>query len=704
MADRKVSVELELRAGQFKGEAKATAHDVENLSDKVEELDRDITKIPPDAAKAGAALKLLGGEADAAGRKLENIGDKRTNLAALDAKIRTTRAEVRKLADEFAKTGDVEIFKKLGDSQGKLSALTTIRKDIAESITDGAKDAAQSPELRQIGMALGGALAVPLVAALGGALAGATGLGIAGVGLAGAVLGDPKRFQGAWGVAIRSVKDDFLKATAPFTLDVYDGLARIGPLVSSWHLDKIFKDAKGYADPLFDGVQDLTTGLVRGVGALVEKGGPAVHALSEGMSILGQASDDALGSIADGAQGGAYALKDLAVGVGGVVRLFGELTGAAEKAYGFIHDDPVVAALATMGASIPLSIFTDANGNTKELRTNQHGLELQAIAAGHAFSQEGDDLTVLSQKLGAAAVTSDNLAASMEGKLFSSLMNIDQATLSIAESQTRIQETFKESKKVLGEHADQLDITTARGQANREAVLASVSANQQLYQAQVAAGMSAEDAAVQYDANTVALEKQLKQAGLTQEQIDGLIGKYSDVPDIVNTQIAIEGLTQAISNLEETLRLIAGIKDRSATITITTVYNEKTGQRLTGNSRLGGGSDRATGGIRHAATGMIVAPSNPGTLIGEPQTGGEALIPMQGIAASQAAWLGQTALSGYGYNVVPRSVKPGGGGMPSELTLNATFLDPHTGDVMRKQAITWSIDRGRDPGDFFTAA
>ncbi len=706
---RKVKVGLEADVVGFVGQVKVAKNAVDDLGDEVQQLDKELDKIPADAAKAGAALKLLNGDVESVGKHVNDLGHGTAAFAALDAKIRTTKAEVRKLADEFVKTGDVDVFKKLGDAQGRLGSLMKIRKNITESIEDGVEDAAASPALGQvaqkIGIGLAAGMAVPLVAALGGAIAGATGFGVAGLGLAGAVLGDPERFGYAWNQQLRELKAEFINASEPFKNELYGVIAGIGPLVQSWHLDKVLGDAVKYVQPLAHGVEGFATGIVRGVGVLVEKGEPAVNALSQGMIRLGQASEHAMESIADGAEGGAKALHDVSNGVALLIEGFGGLIGLAEKFYGFASDHPIQAGLLTVGLSAPISLYSktvgEADSLTSQLTTTQHGLQLQAEAAGHAFSAQGDDLSALSQQLNAATLSGDALAATMVNKIFTALMSLDQATLGIAESHTRLQQTFEDSRKILGKHADQLDINTERGQANRESVLAAVTANMQLYQAQVAAGMSSEDAAKSYDENTKALEEQLKKAHLTQEQIDGLIGKYREVPDEVNTTIAIEGLTAAITELTRTIQLIAGIKSKDVYVRVhNQVYNETTGRRQTGNSRLGEDTSKY-GRIVRAAEGLIVPPSNPGTMLfGEPETGGEAYIPLKGISSTRAAMLGQIAMSGYGYNVVPQ----GGGGMPRELVLNATFIDPMTGDVMRRTAIRWSLDRGRDPSTFLTSA
>jgi hypothetical protein len=159
--------------------------------------------------------------------------------------------------------------------------------------------------------------------------------------------------------------------------------------------------------------------------------------------------------------------------------------------------------------------------------------------------------------------------------------------------------------------------------------------------------MSAGDAAKNYDTNTAALEAQLRTAHLTTAQIDELIGKYRGIPKQVDTNIAINGLTSAIEGLTRLIREINGIKDKTVNVT---VYYRSKGQSL--NAPL------ARGGIRRAAVGMVIPPSDPGTtLVGEPQTGGEVLTPLRGITQARAMQLSQVAGNSYGFDVVPRDYR-----------------------------------------------
>lgn len=720
---RKVVVGLVADVGDFVKFIGSAKKSVDELGDEVDELDHSLNKIAPDAAKAGAALKLLGGDVDSVGNKVNSLGEKNVGLALLDSKIKEAQKEVRKLADEFQRTGDIDIFKKLGDASGKLNGLQEVRKKLKDAIVPDPSDldgffkklVARAEEWgNEIGKMLpagiqgalanpiaGPIIAVGLLAALvaaidlvmaniGGLVLAGAGLGVVGLGIMGAVLGDPEVVGARWKDQISVLKADFLDASTQFREPLLDAAAQFGAVIHGLNLDAILGKAATYVGPLVAGAAAFARWIVIAVEQLTNGAGPEMKVLAQELPKIGHAVAVASKSIADGSEGGAAALKDLLGAVEVVIAGVGGLIGAAEKAYG--------ALVKVRDAVIPRGIlfFPDE-------MVNLHTAAKAIGEVGDEATHSVDDLEALSTEMGKTAVTADSLAGAMVNKLFTATMNLDQAVLGVAESLTRLDEVMDKNGKTL-------DIHTAKGQANREAIYAAVTANMQLYQSQLSAGMSAEDAAAAYGENTAALERQLQKAHLTQGEIDGLIGKYRDIPKKVDTDIAIHGLTDAIDRLNETIRLINGIHDKTVTITV-----KQYGDLPRGQSRGGG---IAHGGIRKAAEGLIVPPSDPGTLImGEPVTGGEAYIPLKGISQTRAMSLAQIVGDNYGFSVSSRSTGHaemrstgqmdrggGGGGMPKELVLNATFLDPMTGDVMRKTAIRWSIDRGRNPADFFTKA
>lgn len=663
---RKVSVALEADvAGFIKGVLGADKA-VDDLGDKVEKLDKELDKIPPDAAKAGAALKLLGGDVNSVGDKVSTLGEKNQGLAVLDAKIKQTRSEVKKLADEFVKTGDIDVFKKLGDAQGRLAGLQNVRKKLADALTPDnlVKDGEKAAEgffrgilnkaddfgddlAKMLPSALSGALSTPvlgpviaagllaaLLAAVDIVLASAGGLvlaagagGAIGLGIMGAIMGNPEVIKARWKTAIDGIKQEFVNDAQPFQQPLIDAAAQVQAAFGSMHLEQTFAKAATYLQPLVDGGLEFARYIGQAVNYLTENAGPEVKVIAEELPKIGQAIAEASKSISEGSEGGAQALKDLFGVIETVIAGLGGMIGFAEKAYE------------------KLAKFRDAVIPRDWLFPPDTPQRLDNAAralggVGDVAKSTTKDLEALSSEIPDAASQMDRWAEKMVDHVFGALMAVDQATLGFAESLTRLDESFEKNGK-------SIDIHTAKGQANREAVLASIQMNMQAYKSNIDLGMSAEEAAQKYDEGTASIEAQLRKMGVAKGDIDDLIGKYRGIPKRVDTDIAINGLSHAIDNLNETLRLLAGLHDKTVT-----VYYRTRGQSL--NAPL------AHGGIRRAASGMIIPPSDPGTtLVGEPQTGGEALIPLRGISQGRAMSLAQTVGDAYGFGVsTGRSSQP----------------------------------------------
>jgi hypothetical protein len=201
--------------------------------------------------------------------------------------------------------------------------------------------------------------------------------------------------------------------------------------------------------------------------------------------------------------------------------------------------------------------------------------QLKALAASVDYAK-------LAQQLSATAQTADTLAGALTDKVLNSLMSNDLAALHFKESLHRVSDAFKQNGR-------DISIYTVKGEANRESVLASVQANIDQYNAMIASGDSAVAAAGKYDTNTAALEAQLRKAHLTKDQIAALIGQYEKVPSKVNTIIAMQGLTDAINHLNETIRLVNHLDGLTATSYVNVVTRNLPGG-------IGHIQARATGG------------------------------------------------------------------------------------------------------------
>jgi hypothetical protein len=535
--------------------------------------------------------------------------------------------------------------------------------------------ALSNPYVAGAAAALAVGLGAFIGAAIGGAIIAAGSVGVVAAGVVGAAM-QAHQVQAAWNEAIDGIQHKWLAASAAFIDPLIAGAGIFKKVFGDVHLDAMFAKASTFVGPLVEGASWFARDLISGVDALVQKGAPVIDVLRQELPEVGAAIADALSDIAGGNKGAADGLRDTLNLVEMIIRDTGVVVRTTEDIYHAfttardgvgdffkVLDDhvPVVFALADKVANFwpdadtehHITKLHEADEATRQLSATTGGLGMVAMKAG-------EDYKTLSAGITQAAQTADTLAAAMVSKIFAATMGLDQAVLGVAESLTRLTESFDKNGR-------SIDIHTKKGQANREALLGSVQANMQLYQAQIAAGVSAEDAAASYDTNYAALARTARQAGLTQQQVDGLIGKYKSIPRNVNTAIAMQGLTDAINDLADLIRLINHIP-LSKTVRVNTVFTSS-GDRLSGSSRLGGNDRGQYGAIRMAQGGAVVAPSNPGTfLFGEPQTGGEAFIPLKGISQSRAMGLAQTVGNNYGF-----SVSRGGGGRQGPLSISIRF-------------------------------
>lgn len=709
MADRTVEVKLRLVTDQYKREALGAASATEKFRDGLDDVDEELKRIPPDAAKAAAAMKLLGTETIGTGNYIKGIGDKAHALQILDGRVREAELSVRRLGQEFVRTGSIDVWESLNRADSQLRSLSAMRKRLVDALQAGAKEGGKAAagtfaQVFQGGItsafqSLPSEAKVALIASLVGVVVAASPLigatmaagilaGVGGAGIAAgiALVAQDPIIGAAYSALGKQIGDRLRASAVPFKEELVDASLVFGAAFDrqSTRFDRIFADLARNIEPLAAGLSEMAENALPGIERAAQAAGPVLRAIADSLPMMGRALDMFFDSMAASGPGAAEAMRFILAVVSALIVEIGMVVEVLAKAYeGFSKIARFVG-----------SIFYDNLDEPKTYADKLGEVEESADGAGTAldrFGRQVDDtqakLDAAQQAVNATKVTLDSLAATMVNKVFTATMGLDQATLGWQRSLTSLNETLKSNGK-------SLDITKEKGQANVAAIYSTVQANMQLYQAMIQVGATAEQATAAYEANTAALERQLRKAGLTQVEIDGLIGKYKGVPRKVDTMIAMQGLEDAIRDLTTTIRLINGLRDKTVTITV-----KQAGDNPRGQSRGGGW---ATGGIRRAAVGMVVPPSDPGTvLMGEPQTGGEALIPLQGITASRAMDLSRVVGNSYGFDVAPRGLRRGGGGMPSSFTIYATFVDPVNGEVTRRQVVTAAANRGQTVAQFW---
>ncbi len=244
------------------------------------------------------------------------------------------------------------------------------------------------------------------------------------------------------------------------------------------------------------------SGVIRGVSAMVQKGEPAVEALASGLKELGDAAGDAFEDIADGAEGGGEALRDVIFGVAGAIRVFGKLTEAAEDTYGFIHDHPFDAALMSGGLTLPISFLDSFSDKADHVTGTLGDLGDTGASAAKAIADawEGAD-------------------AAMEG-YEDTLHHIVDVQLGLLDANIGWEQSLDDLTKSIEENGKHWDITTQKGRDNTAALEDAYKAAIDYRDAQVANGVQTGVANAQLNAQIAYLEGIARKAGMTKAEFD----------------------------------------------------------------------------------------------------------------------------------------------------------------------------------------
>lgn len=606
--------------------------------------------------KVGPVLAKVKAEVAAA------ADDQVKGIRGVENALVKARAETARLGEEFKRTGNTDVWKAFKDSEKNLSALEKMRKSLSgigdeagnvQSVMSKLGDVVGKNPHIAAGVAGAILIGAPMI---GAAVNSAVLLGIGGGALAGGIVLAAKnsQVQSAWSSFGKNAMESLTSASNVFVGPLVSAAGTIGAAFTRIMpgIQGSFAQLAPLVEKLASGMAGLMTNIMPGINRAIAASGPILESLANHLPALGSAMSSFFDSMARGGSGALLFFDDLMRGVEGSIVAIGRLVEFLSRSYGAIR-------------GFGMLMTGDVNGFLEMAKALDPAIAKSTDAAAQAAIKQGelqqalaqtrlgavltaDQFGQMSSKINETSMTSDMLAGQMVGRVFNSLMSVDQAVLAFEQSQTKLNQS-------IAKNGTELDIQTAKGQANRSAVLAAVQANMANYQANVAVGMSATDAAAAYNANTRALETQMQRAGLTQQEIERLIGKYRSVPDDVNTNITMQGLGEAINGLNDVIRRVNGLDGRVVRTTVEEIHRTiRIQASATDFTGVGG---HAKGGVVKAAKGYVsgvLPPRSPGTLVlaGEPQTGGEVFMPLRGITQERAMNLAQVAGDAYGFSVV----------------------------------------------------
>lgn len=513
----------------------AAARGLDNLGDQANQATRQLTQLERETAQlrnkmlsTAAAAKVLGHEFAKTGdtkvlRDFEKMTRQADQLGRVLKKIEPPNLEIKaKPGDDDSNTVFRKLFGGLSDAAqqaGKLAGKTAI---------DGFGSAFQAiPVEVKLGVAAGLGLAVaaagPFIAS---ALSGAVLTGVAGGGIAaGLILAakDPA-VSAAYGDLAQSIMQDLESAAKPFSHELVTAAPELSAAFSRElpRVRAILSTLSASVLPLTRGVAGFASGIMPGLQRAATVGAKIVNSLAQRLPALGAAVGHLLGAFAEGGQAAQRAIEAI---VDDLTILIHTMALGAEASA------PLLNALAKFDSLVnPISGLNRAGQDTVKW----------VQPAGAAAQQTSQDYESLAQSLGNTARQADALNASFD-RLFSEAMNLDQANLAVKEGMTNLRATIKDNGTTLDDY-------TAKGQANVHGILDQIGVLEAKRQAEIAAGNGTKEATAKADAayasNVASLRQVLINLGFVASDVDNLISKYQNMPDIninVVTRFRAEG-------------------------------------------------------------------------------------------------------------------------------------------------------------------
>jgi TP901 family phage tail tape measure protein len=257
-----------------------------------------------------------------------------------------------------------------------------------------------------------------------------------------------------------------------------------------------------------------------------------------------------------------------------------------------------------------------------------------AKAAGEASSAN----SAMARGFGDSAANARTLAAGLEeamraGQTVLDVFNqLNGANLSLSDAQIKAESAARSLSEALQESGGSMDITTEKGSRARQSAndlaRAAADVTQKTYE-QTGSLAAARNAFDQYIGRLAAT---LRQAGWTEAAIAGLIGQIGQMPPLVTTAVQAVGLTEVTDQMSVYKRLLTDVHGKTYVSRMVTVYENQGrpgGNSLNYVANADGGIVEyyAGGGLRERHLAQI-APAGTMRVWNEPETGGEAYIPL----------------------------------------------------------------------------
>lgn len=641
MAFRTVAVDLVAKVANYKRELASAGRSTKDFKQELNEAAKagEATAtanetLARSARKAGEESKKTGEKAKKASDGLEKFG---YSAKILDKQIVVLRADLAKMANEFDRTGDVDLLRRIKVQKKDFDDVVRLRKEIT-GLVSGALGAGISG-----GSRVGEELTKSLMALRGPAIAGAIGIGAVmapvigaaissavigvtgGVGLIGGIVAasQDQRVQDAAKQVGNRIGDSLVEASASF----------VGPIIESLNvldnagdrladnLEKAGSKIAPVLPVLAGGIAGFADAVGPGFIRAMDAAKPVIRALSRELPKIGDAVSDMFDKLSDDPDQAVMGIVAISQAIQGTIDVAGDLldtlgdifewssrSGAAmsetwESLFGWMpiagdHIENVGAGFREQVAAIDAA-RNAAGDYTGELGGIIRAEEDMAEATKTATQKIEDQITAMDKMFGRFADS--------------------------REVARNYQEAIDDLTESVKEHGTSLDIGTEAGRSNSAAL---DNLAQKIKDARENTILMTGDVA---GANTVyyeqveALRQQAIKLGLSKQEANNLANELRDIPRQVDVEIRAPGLLEALARARELNRLMGSIS---------------AGARARAGDDSGYGGGRAGGGPMQAGKWYTVG--EDGTEVVSMHPGGGATVYNAKQTSQMAAWSGHT--------------------------------------------------------------
>ncbi len=553
--------------------------------------------------------KQLGDQADEAGKEFvskfeRDVGElgvvlDRLKLPSIDINANPDDA-LRAIAETEAALKDLDgkaaTVKIKADAQHALSDLERLKKQLGSGGDSeaGLLGGLKAPALLGIAAAV---LSPVIGAAVSAGVIGGAGAG----GVVGGILlvKDDPRVSAAGAEIGQKLLSSLQVDAQPFVEPVLAAVAKIEGRFDAMEgrIQSIFRSSSGFLDPLVSGALEGVDGILKGIESLTTKGKPVIDALGQSFAIIGDSVGKAFSIIAGDSDDAANALTNIAKVTGFLIESVGYLVRGLTDLYGIITFLPrkfqdleagvgglvglnkdvgkSAGDAATSVAAQVVALASNSDAAAAAARANglfvatQADVKVAQDAAKVAQDDYNASLAAMAPQGGRAAQIADGLRKAIDA-LHGAQVGATDANEAYEASWDALSESIKTNGKTLNIH-------TAAGRANRDALEAVATAARDGYIADIQSGIGIEQATKKHDKRIEALKEEARRSHLTKGETDNLISTYGGIPKGRTTKLVVAGVDQIVSALKDLYVFQRSLADGIPLASEIAKLNEKAG-------------------------------------------------------------------------------------------------------------------------------